>query len=110
VGVNDRQECPAHPKGTNSALPKEGSLTLVIGGERKGPTGVVQAKTSECGVRGGRFPREEHIEPYEDDYASMSSWNYGFGKIIEAANPFAASDIYSLDRVLERAGITVRDR
>lgn len=47
--------------------------------------------------------------PDSDDHTSMSRWNYGFGKIIEAYSAFYGS-IYSFDLVLERAGITVRGR
>ncbi len=47
--------------------------------------------------------------PDSDDHTSMSAWNYGFGKIVGAAR--AGSDgIYSLDNILSRVGITVRDR
>ncbi len=46
--------------------------------------------------------------PDSDDHSSMSTWNYGFGKIVGAAR--AGSDgIYSLDRILARAGITVQN-
>jgi hypothetical protein len=45
--------------------------------------------------------------PDSDDHASMSAWNYGFGKTIEAYRANYGS-IYSLDAVLERAGISVR--
>jgi hypothetical protein len=46
--------------------------------------------------------------PDAHDHSSMSAWNYGFGKIIEAYSAFRG--IYSLDSVLERAEITVRGR
>jgi hypothetical protein len=46
--------------------------------------------------------------PDSDDHASMSAWNYGFGKIIEAYRADYGSP-YSLDAVLARAGISVRD-
>jgi hypothetical protein len=46
--------------------------------------------------------------PDSDDHASMSAWNYGFGKILEAYRADYGS-IYSLDAILPRAGITVRD-
>ena len=45
--------------------------------------------------------------PDSDDHSSMSAWNYGFGKIIEAYSAFGG--IYSLDAVLKRAGITPRN-
>jgi hypothetical protein len=47
--------------------------------------------------------------PDSDDHSSISRWNYGFGKILEAYSAYRDHSLYSLDGVLERAGITVRD-
>jgi hypothetical protein len=51
------------------------------------------------------------IVPLTDsqDYFSMDRWNYSFGKIVEEYSDTDLSGIYSLDTILERAGITVRD-
>jgi hypothetical protein len=47
--------------------------------------------------------------PDSDDHSSMSRWHYGFGKILGAYRAYSDHDLYSLDGVLNRAGITVRD-
>ena len=49
--------------------------------------------------------------PDSRDRFSMSRWNYSFGKIVEQlAYPEAhLGGIYSLDHILNRAGIKVRD-
>ncbi len=46
--------------------------------------------------------------PDSDDHASMSAWNYGFGKIIEKYSADYGG-IYSLDSILNKVGISVRD-
>lgn len=46
--------------------------------------------------------------PDSDDHSSMDPWHYAFGKIVERYRA-AYGGIYSLDSVLRRAGISVRD-
>lgn len=43
-----------------------------------------------------------------DDHSSMSAWRYGFGKIIEKYNADYGG-IYSLDSIMDKARIDVRD-
>jgi hypothetical protein len=47
--------------------------------------------------------------PDSHDHSSMSMWNYSFGKIVKAYRADYGGP-YSLDRFLERVGITVRAR
>ena len=46
--------------------------------------------------------------PESPEYATMSRWNYGFGKIVEEHRADYGG-VYSLDSILSQAGITPLD-
>jgi hypothetical protein len=47
--------------------------------------------------------------PESKDRFSIDRWNYSFGKIVEHYRNTELGGIYSLDTVLERAGISIHD-